>query len=78
MRTSSRASIAQSSRLMQLEGTPYKMAVPHHIRLNQYGKGHFHIGNVRFVLSGNNKVKVEGHIPESWLIELDCRDESVG
>lgn len=78
MRIPSRQSINQSSRLMQLEGTPYKIAVPHHVRFNQYGKGHFHIGQVRFVLSGNNKVKVEGKIPDSWLIELDCRDESEG
>lgn len=71
MRTPSRASIAQSSRLMQLEDTPYKIAVPHHIRLNQYGKGHFQIGNVRFVISGNNKVKVEGALPDSWLKNLN-------
>jgi len=66
MRTPSRASIAQSSLLMQLEGTPYKIAVPHHIRLNQYGKGHFHIGDIRFVVSGNHKIKVEGKLPDSW------------
>ena len=77
MRLPSRASIAQSSRLMQLEGTPYKIAVPHHIRFNQYGKGHFHIGHVHFIVTASNKVKAEGDIPSSWLIDLDCRDESM-
>ncbi len=76
MRIPNRVSINQSSRLMQLEGTPYKIAVPHHIRFNQYGKGHFHIGDIRFVVSGNNKVKAEGDIPASWLIELDSIKES--
>lgn len=71
MRTPSRASIAQSSRLMQLKGTPYKIAVPHHIRLNQYGKGHFSLGGVRFVVQGNDRVKVEGALPDSWLKNLN-------
>lgn len=71
MRTPTRASIAQSSRLMHLEGTPYKIAVPHHIRFNQYGKAHFHIGSLRFVVTGNNRVKAEGTLPAGWLQDLN-------
>lgn len=77
MRSPTRSQINQSSALMQIEGTPYKIAVPHHVRFNQYGKGHFHIGHVRFVVTGNRKVKAETTIPESWLINLDCREESI-
>lgn len=53
-------------RILSIQGTPYKLAVP-------YSTSEFQIGNVRFVVMSNRSktfVNALDPIPASWFVDL--------
>ena len=60
--------IRESSRLMKVGGTDYKVAVPYN--LTAYSQKTFFIGHVEFHVHGDRVVSNQ-KLPASWLVNIN-------
>lgn len=62
--------LLESSRVLRIAGTDYKLAVPFSVQ--EYGNNNkFTIGHLKFYIN-NNHIHCMGKIPASWLVPLNA------
>lgn len=61
--------LLESSRVLPIDGTPYKLAVP--FSIGSVYNDSFQLGHITFHLRGERLV-TDDVIPPSWFVELDA------